>query len=159
MNPGACQKCCEVFLFKVCIPGLVWNETRQDGTGGHFPNWRDHDNTTDFLSRCSGKSGKKREINRTGRDYSVPLKKVLSSTELQDFSQKPSISVWEALGNFRVIPNLKQDGKNPVPKAGTESGPGRESSRMLGTLLFPDFYRKNLVPGKWHSGMQTSISE
>ena len=27
---------------------------------------------------------------------------------------------------------------------------------MLGMGNFPDFLRKNLVPGKWHSGMQTS---
>ena len=27
---------------------------------------------------------------------------------------------------------------------------------MLGTGNFPDFFEKNLVPGKWHSGMQTS---
>ena len=30
-------------------------------------------------------------------------------------------------------------------------------SRMLGTGNFPDFSRKNQVPGKWHSGTQTSI--
>ena len=29
---------------EVCVPKLVWNETRQDEIGGHFPNWRDHDN-------------------------------------------------------------------------------------------------------------------
>ena len=23
---------------EVCVPGLIWNETGQDGTGGHFPN-------------------------------------------------------------------------------------------------------------------------
>ena len=31
---------------EVCIPELVLNETSQDETGGHFPNWRDHDNTS-----------------------------------------------------------------------------------------------------------------
>ena len=33
-----------------------------------------------------------REINGTGWDYSVPLGKVSSSTEFQDFSQKTSIN-------------------------------------------------------------------
>ena len=31
---------------EVCIPELVWNETRQDETGGHWPNCRDRDETT-----------------------------------------------------------------------------------------------------------------
>ena len=47
-------------------------------------------------------------------------------------------------------------GKQPVPNAGTKSGPGREFSRTLGTGNFPDFSGKNLGPGKWHSGRQTS---
>ena len=38
----------------------------------------------------------------------------------------------------------------------TESGPGIGCSRMLGTGNFPDFFGKYPVPGKWHSGMQTS---
>ena len=54
---------------------------------------------------------------------------------------------------------LKQDGKKPVPNVGTESGPGRGCSQMLRTLLFPDINGKNPVPGKWHSGMQTSRSD
>ena len=33
------------YLIEVCIPELVLNKTRRDGTGGHFPNWRDRDNT------------------------------------------------------------------------------------------------------------------
>ena len=60
---------------------------------------------------------------------------------------------WANLGVFL---GLRRDGKKPVPKAGTESGPGRGCYWMLGTLLFSDFYGKNLVPGKWHSGVQTS---
>ena len=50
-----------------------------------------------------------------------------------------------------MIPDLKQDGKLPVPNAKTKPELGTSSSRMLGTLLFPDF------SGKWHSGTQTSI--
>ena len=34
--------------------------------------------------------GKKQEKNGMGRDYSLPLGKVLSSTEFQDFSRKSS---------------------------------------------------------------------
>ena len=49
-----------------------------------------------------------------------------------------------------------ETGKQPVPNASTESEPGRGCSRMLGTRNFLDFLGKNLVPGKWHSGMQTS---
>ena len=66
-------------------------------------------------------------------------------------------------GKSRVVPNLdsflpdlKQDGKKPVPNAGTELGPGRGCSQKLGMGNVPDFFGKNLVPGKWHSGMQTS---
>ena len=55
-----------------------------------------------------------------------------------------------------MFPNLKQAGKKPVLNAGTELGPGRGCSRMLGTGNFPDFFGKNLVAGKWHSGTQTS---
>ena len=41
---------------EVCVPKLVWNKTRQDETGGQFPNWRDQYKTTSLWSRCSGKS-------------------------------------------------------------------------------------------------------
>ena len=58
-----------------------------------------------------------------------------------------------------MFPSLKQDGKKPVLNARTESGPGKECTRMLGRLLFPDFYGKNPVSGKCHSGMQTSTSQ
>ena len=56
-----------------------------------------------------------------------------------------------------MLPDLKQAGKKPVPNAGTESGPGRGCSRMLGTQNFPELFGKNTVPGKWHLGTQTSI--
>ena len=55
-----------------------------------------------------------------------------------------------------MFPDLKQARKKPVPNAGTESGPGRGCSQMLGTGNFPDFFGKNMVPRKWHSGKQTS---
>ena len=68
---------------------------------------------------------------------------------------KLSIFIWEAFGNSWMFPDLKQAGKKPILYAGTESGPLTSSSRMLGTGNFPDFFRKNLVPGKCHSVMQT----
>ena len=37
---------------EVCVPELILNETRQDETGPHFPNWRYQDKTTFFWSRC-----------------------------------------------------------------------------------------------------------
>ena len=42
---------------EVCVPELVLNKTRQDETGGHFPNWQDQDNSTFFWSPCLVKSG------------------------------------------------------------------------------------------------------
>ena len=39
------------FEFEVCVPKLVWNKTRQDETGGHFPNCRDRDETT-YVRSC-----------------------------------------------------------------------------------------------------------
>ena len=55
-----------LYDIEVCIPSLVWNETRQDGTGGHFPNQRHHDGTSFFWSCCSGKSRKNGK--ETGQD-------------------------------------------------------------------------------------------
>ena len=43
---------------EVCVPELVLNQTRQDETGPHFPNWRYLDETTFFWSRHSRKFGK-----------------------------------------------------------------------------------------------------
>ena len=60
---------------KVCIPELVLNETRQDKTGNHFPNWRKLDKTTSLWCRCSGKSGKNPENNTvfaSGKGYHRP---------------------------------------------------------------------------------------
>ena len=51
---------------------------------------------------------------------------------------------------------LRRDENWPVPSGGTETGPGRGCSRMLGTGNFLDFSLKNPVPGKWHLGTQTS---
>ena len=56
-----------------------------------------------------------------------------------------------------MFPDLKQARKKPVPNACTESGPERGCSRILETGNFPDFFRENLVPGKWHSGTQTYL--
>ena len=69
------------------VPELFLNETRQDETGGHCPNWRDRDNTTfsgpvawENPGKIQEKSGKNPGNKRdgTGRDYSLPLWEVLS---------------------------------------------------------------------------------
>ena len=41
-----------------------------------------------------------------------------------------------------MFSDLKQAGKKPVLNGGTESGPCRGCSQMLGTGNFPDFYGK-----------------
>ena len=81
-------------------------------------------------------------------DFVAPIIAINSTT--QDFSWLVLLIlhyVGEVLGNSQVIPDLKQDGKKPVPNAGTELGPGRGSSQMLRTLLFLDFSGKTLVLG------------
>ena len=48
-------------VLEVCIPELIFLETRQDETGGHFLNWGYQDKShkiTVFWSLCSRKSGK-----------------------------------------------------------------------------------------------------
>ena len=59
------------FHIKVWIPGLILFETRQDKTGGNFPNWQDCDKTTCVWSCCSGNSRLLRCI--TARGSSVGL--------------------------------------------------------------------------------------
>ena len=54
------------------------------------------------------------------------------------------------------FPTFNKTGKQQVPNVGTEPGPGWWCSRMLGTGNLPNFFGKYLVPGKWHSGTQTS---
>ena len=66
-----------------------------------------------------------------GRDYSVSLGKSLEWSWNHQF------------GNSRLI-------------FGTETRLGRGYSWMLGRGNFLDFSGKNPVPGKWHSGTQTS---
>ena len=61
--------------------------------------------------------------------------------------------------NSGKIREINETGKQPVPNAGAEPGPGRGCSRMLGTGNFPNFFGKYPIPGKWHSGTQTSKSE
>ena len=63
------------------------------------------------------------------------------------------------LENSRMFPDLKQAGKKPVRNGGTESGPGRGCSECSGCYFSQIFGGKNLVPGKWHSGTQTSIGK
>ena len=62
----------------------------------------------------------------------------------------------EGVGIPVSFSGLRQDGKKPDLNAGTESGAGRGCSPMLERENFLDFLGKNLVPGKWHSGTQTS---
>ena len=46
-----------------------------------------------------------------------------------------------------MFPDVKQDGKKPVPNGGTESGPGRGYSQTFKTLLFPFFAGNIRFPG------------
>ena len=39
------------------------------------------------------------------------------------------------------FPTQNETGKQPVPNDGTESGPGKGCSLMLGTENFPDFFK------------------
>ena len=87
---------------EVCVPELVLNETRQDETGGQFPNWPDQDKTSFSGPFAQENLGKIWEINMTGLDYSVPPGKVLSSTEFQDFSRKTSITNGSSLNQMAV---------------------------------------------------------
>ena len=48
---------------------------------------------------------------------------------------------------------LRQDGKWLVLKGRELDGTGSGWSRVLGTENFTDFFGKNPVPGKWHSGI------
>ena len=56
----------------------------------------------------------------------------------------------------QIDPTFHETGKQPVPNAGTEPGPGIGCSQMLGTGNFPNFFGTYSVPGIWHSGTQTS---
>ena len=60
------------------------------------------------------------------------------------------------LGIPKCFPTLNETGNKAVPNAGTKSEPGRGCSRMLRTGNFPKISGKFPVPGKCHSGMQTS---
>ena len=73
-------------MVRVLVPGLVLFETRQDWTA--LPDWRNHDRTTCLCPIARENPEKIQEKNGTGWDYSVPLGKVLSSTEFRDFSRK-----------------------------------------------------------------------
>ena len=77
--------------------------------------------------------------------------KVLTSAEIKIINFH-SERVWE----FQNVSQPETSQEEASPECRTESGPGRESSQMLGMGNFPDIFWKNLVPGKWHSGMQTS---
>ena len=75
-------------MVEVCVPGLVWNETRQDETGGHF--WIAKTVTRLLMSGLVAQenSGKIWEKFRMGRDYSVPLRKFLNGLEM---NKNPSL--------------------------------------------------------------------
>ena len=78
------------------------------------------------------------------------------SSLLSGCTQSVSVLIYffilETFKNSRMLPNLKQARKKPVPNAGTKSRPERGCSQMLGAGNFLDFLGKNPVPGKWHSG-------
>ena len=76
---------------EVCFPALILNETRQEETGHHFPNWQYREKTTFSGPVALENPGKIREINGTGRGYSLPFGKVSSSTEFRDSSWKTTI--------------------------------------------------------------------
>ena len=72
-----------VSCVEVCVPELVLNETRQDETGTHFPNWRYRDETNVFWSRHSRKF-RKNPGNK--RDETAPLRTV---PNFENFLKKP----------------------------------------------------------------------
>ena len=51
------------------------------------------------------------------------------------------------MGTPECFTTLNETGKQPVPNAGTELGPGIGCSGMLGTGNFPDFWGKILFLG------------
>ena len=77
--------------------------------------------------------------------FQYPTGNFPSSTE---FREKSRIFMCYLNSGIPIsFSGLRRDGKKPDPNAGTESGPRRGCSRMLGTGNF----WKNPVPGKWHS--------
>ena len=163
------------FLLEVCVPELVLNETRRDETRLELISRIGGIRTRLMFSGLVTREnlGKIWEINGTRRDYSLPFGKVSSSTGFWDFSQKTSKnnkfwyqfrSVTKTVyknnnfhsGSVREFPTQNETWRQPVPNDRTESEPGKGCSRMLRTLNFPGFFGKNPVPGKRHSGMQTS---
>ena len=86
--------------------------------------------------------------------FQYPTRKFPSSTEFQEFWElKYKISNSGSPVSFL---GQRRDGKWPVLNGQELDGTGSGLSRVLGTGNFPDFFGKNLVPGKWYSGMQTS---
>ena len=58
------------------------------------------------------------------------------------------IFIREVFGNSRMFSDPKRDQEATSPEWRDRVGTGKR--------LFPNFFGKNLVPGKWHSGTQTS---
>ena len=140
-------------FLEVCVPSLVWNETRQNGTGGHYPNCWDHDETTYVWSCCLGKFWKNWGRDGTTHYFQYPTRKFQSSTEFWEF--------WELnckilnLGIPVSFSGLRQDMKWPVLNERDLDGTENGWSRLLGKGNFSDFFEKNLVPGKCHLGTHT----
>ena len=135
-------------------------ETRLDETGRDwrpFPNGRDRDGTTSLWSRRSGKFGKNSGKIRDGTGLLGTTREkswmVLKWTEIQEFSRNsvlnnPNFPEFSNSGIPVSFSGLRRDGSWPVPNGGTETGPGRGCSRMLGTGKSPNFPGKNSVPKK-----------
>ena len=66
---------------EVGIPELIVNETRQEQTGGQFPNWRDRDKTTFYGPIAQENPGKIQEIRRK-------MKKEVKMSEEDKMSKK-----------------------------------------------------------------------
>ena len=82
---------------------------------------------------------------------------VLTSTSCRRAAGLFKALCWVWLGGRGLRSRARfERHKTRLTNGGTEPGPGSGCSRTLGMLLFPVFYGKILVPGKWHAGMQTS---
>ena len=145
------------WIIEVCVPELGTNRDKTGQDWRPFPNCRDWDGTTCLWSRCLGKFGKNSGPDGTTREKSwmvfclVLVCITYFSTQQEISPNFPEISNSEIPVSFS---GLRQDRSWPVPNGGTETGPGRGCSRMLGTGKFPNF------PGKiWYPKNETGNAD
>ena len=89
--------------------------------------------------------------------FQYPTRKFLNSTKFWEF--------WEL--KYKIfnsgIPvsfsGLRRDGKWPVLNGRELDGMGSGWSQVLRMENFPDFFKKNPVPGKGHSGSKTPTTK